>query len=137
MTVDPGRIIEVVTNLIANAINYTNPGGQVTVFMQVSPTEVTTTITDTGVGIPKEAIPRLFSKFFRVSNLTQKASKGTGLGLYIAKSIINKMNGKIWVESELGKGSRFLFTLPIASKTASLDSQKFTSEAIQSGALNY
>lgn len=135
--VDPVRIAEVVTNLVANALNYTNPGGQVTIFIQASPTEITTSITDTGVGIPKEALPRLFSKFFRVSNITQQASKGTGLGLYIAKSIINKMNGKIWVESELGKGSRFSFVLPVASKAASLDTQKFTGEAIQSGALNY
>jgi len=83
-------------------------------------------------------MPHLFSKFFRVSNAAQKASKGTGLGLYIAKSIIEKLHGRIWVESEVGRGSKFYFTLPVAIQNASiLDSNKFVSQAIQSGTLNY
>lgn len=135
---DPIRIAEVVTNLIANAINYTNPGGKVNVTLTSSPNEVTTTVTDTGVGIPKEAVPHLFGKFFRVSNQSQKMSKGTGLGLYISKSIVEKHHGKIWVESELGKGSKFSFTLPISTTSQGIvDSSKFTGEEIQSGALNY
>ncbi len=135
---DPIRLGEVITNLAANAINYTNPGGKVEITTQVSPAEVTTSVSDTGIGIPKEAMPHLFSKFFRVSNTEQKANKGTGLGLYIAKSIIDKLHGKIWVESEVGKGSRFSFTLPIVTQSAGiLDSSKFTSQAIQTGALNY
>lgn len=135
---DPIRLGEVITNLLANAINYTNPGGKVEIITSVSPTEITTTIADTGIGIPKEAIPHLFSKFFRVSNTEQKASKGTGLGLYIAKSIIEKLHGKIWVESEMGEGSRFSFTLPIVTQSAGiLNNNKFTSQAIQSGSLNY
>ncbi|MBI2330142.1 PAS domain-containing protein [Candidatus Daviesbacteria bacterium] len=135
---DPIRLGEVVTNLVANAINYTNPGGKVEITTSVSPTEVTTTIIDTGIGIPKEAVPHLFTKFFRVSNAEQKASKGTGLGLYIAKSIIEKLHGKIWVESEVGMGSKFSFTLPIVTQSAGiLNSNQFTSQAIQSGTLNY
>lgn len=135
---DPIKVAEVITNLVVNAINYTNPGGKVDVSVTVSPSEVTTTISDTGIGIPQDAIPHLFNKFFRVSNLEQKASKGTGLGLYISKSIIEKLHGKIWVESEVGQGSRFSFTLPLASQTTGfLDRNKFTSEAIQSGTLNY
>lgn len=135
---DPIRLSEVVTNLLANAINYTNPGGKVEISTTISPTDITTTVSDTGIGIPKEAIPHLFTKFFRVSNLEQKASKGTGLGLYISKSIIEKLHGKIWVESEAGKGSKFLFTLPIVSQSAGvLSSNQFTSQAIQSGTLNY
>ncbi|OGE27751.1 hypothetical protein A2772_00685 [Candidatus Daviesbacteria bacterium RIFCSPHIGHO2_01_FULL_38_8b] len=135
---DSVRLSEVVTNLLANAINYTNPDGKVEITTLVSPTEVTTSITDTGVGIPKEAIPHLFNKFFRVSNQLQKASKGTGLGLYIAKSIIEKLHGKIWVESEVGKGSRFSFTLPVVNQTNNiLDSDKFIRSSIQTGALNY
>ncbi len=136
--VDPVRLGEVVTNLLSNAINYTNTGGKVEVSLKISPSEVTTTVSDTGVGIPKEAIPHLFSKFFRVSNKLQQASKGTGLGLYIAKSIIEKQHGKIWVESEVGKGSQFSFTLPVVTQNASmLNGNKFTSYAIQSGTLNY
>ncbi|MBI2315344.1 PAS domain S-box protein [Candidatus Daviesbacteria bacterium] len=135
---DPVRLGEVVTNLLSNAINYTNTGGKVEVSLKISSSEVTTTVSDTGVGIPKEAIPHLFSKFFRVSNKLQPASKGTGLGLYIAKSIIEKQHGKIWVESEVGKGSQFSFTLPVVTQNASmLNGNKFTSYAIQSGTLNY
>lgn len=135
---DPIRLTEVVTNLLANAINYTNSGGKVGVTITVSPNEITTTITDTGVGIPKEAIPHLFNKFFRVSNVLQQANKGTGLGLYIAKSIVEKLHGKIWVESEAGKGSKFYFTLPIAqSADEAVHSSKYVHEAIQSGSLNY
>jgi len=135
---DPIRIAEVITNLLANAINYTNPGGKIELAIETSADTVTTIISDTGVGIPKEAIPQLFTKFFRVSNQTQQASKGTGLGLYISKSIVEKLNGKIWVESEFGKGSKFYFTLPVATiSSGSLESNKFVGQEIQSGALNY
>ncbi|MBU1031690.1 PAS domain S-box protein [Patescibacteria group bacterium] len=135
---DPIRIAEVLTNLVANAINYTNPGGKVEITTSVSPTELITTISDTGAGIPKEAISHLFTKFFRVSNLEQKGNKGTGLGLYISKSIVEKLRGKIWAESEEGHGSKFSFTLPLATQTAGfLDRNKFTAQAIQSGSLNY
>lgn len=135
---DPIRLSEVVVNLLANAINYTNPGGKVEIVIKTSPTEMETSIFDTGIGIPKEAIPHLFNKFFRVSNKLQQSSKGTGLGLYITKSIIEKLHGKIWVESEVGKGSRFSFTLPIVTQSTSILSKtNFTSQAIQSGALNY
>lgn len=134
---DPIRINEVVINLIANAINYTNPGGKVDISFQITPLEITTVVSDTGIGIPKEAIPHLFNKFFRVSNTSQQASKGTGLGLYIAKSIISKSGGKIWVESEEGSGSKFYFTLPIASQIKTFGSDKFVGQEIQHGALNY
>lgn len=135
---DPIRVGEVITNLLSNAINYTNPGGKVEVTASLSPVELTTTVSDTGIGIPKEAITHLFNKFYRVSNAQQRANKGTGLGLYISKSIIEKLHGRIWVESEVGKGSKFSFTLPIITQNANfVDSNKFTSYAIQSGALNY
>ncbi len=135
---DPIRVEEVVINLLANAINYTNPGGKVAVILHVSPNEVTTTVSDSGVGIPKEAIPHLFNKFFRVSNQDQKMSKGTGLGLYISKSIVEKLGGKIWVESEAGKGSNFSFTLPVLTISSGLvNTDRAVSSQIQSGALNY
>ncbi len=136
---DPIRTPEVITNLVANAINYTNAGGHVSVSLAVSPNEIITSISDTGVGVPKEAIPHLFNKFFRVSNQLQQASKGTGLGLYISKSIVEKLGGKIWVESEVGKGSKFSFTLPLAEKksTGILNNGNFVGQQIQAGALNY
>ena len=135
---DTMRLGEVATNLLANAINYTPAGGRVEISVKLSPTDIITSVSDTGVGIPKEAIPHLFGKFFRVSNSLQQGSKGTGLGLYISKSIVEKLHGKIWVESEVGKGSRFSFSLPLSTQTAGiLDHSKFTSSAIQSGSLNY
>ncbi len=136
---DPIRTPEILTNLIANAINYTNTGGQVTVTIEASPNELITSVQDTGIGIPKEAMPHLFSKFFRVSNSTQQASKGTGLGLYISKSIVEKLGGKIWVESEEGKGSKFSFTLPLAEKKSAgvINRGNFVGQEIQGGALNY
>lgn len=133
---DPLRINEVVNNLVTNSINYTNPGGSIVISLELTPNEVITTISDNGIGIPKEAISHLFNKFFRVSNQLQKANKGTGLGLYISKSIVTKLGGKIWVESEVGKGTRFHFSLLIAN-TNSLQGQQFTSQAIQSGSLYY
>lgn len=135
---DPIRINEVITNLVSNAINYTNPNGRVTVSVKLSPYEITTVIADNGIGIPPAEIPHLFGKFFRVSNKLQQASKGTGLGLYISKSIIEKLHGKIWVESEIGKGSRFFFTLPLVNLTSGvLEQNRFVSGAFQSGTLNY
>lgn len=135
---DPIRLGEVATNLLANAINYTPPGGRVEMSVKISPTDILTSVTDTGIGIPKEAISHLFGKFFRVYNSPLRGNKGTGLGLYISKSIVEKLHGKIWVESEVGKGSKFSFSLPLSTQTAGiLDRNKFTSSAIQSGALNY
>lgn len=135
---DPIRISEVITNLISNAINYTNPNGKIEISMRVSPNEIETAVSDNGVGIPPEAIPHLFNKFFRVSNQLQSANKGTGLGLYIAKSIIEKLHGKIRVESEVGKGSKFFFTLPVVEKSAGIvKDDRYISQAIQSGTLNY
>lgn len=136
---DPLRTAEVINNLVSNAINYTQAGGRVSVYTRLTLTEVVTTVEDTGIGIPKEAIAHLFNKFFRVSNPLQKGVKGTGLGLYIAKSIIAKLNGKIWVESEVGKGSKFHFSLPIAKEAnlSSLDRDKFIGQAISQGTLSY
>lgn len=110
---DKFRIGEVVTNLLANAINYTPPDGAVTISMEKSDAEIITHITDTGEGIPREALPHLFTKFFRVSGILEKGSKGTGLGLFISKSIVEMHQGRIWAESEVGKGSTFSFTLPV------------------------
>ncbi|MCA9392465.1 hypothetical protein KC614_04710 [candidate division WWE3 bacterium] len=109
---DALRIREVLSNLVANAINYTLPKGAVTIHYEEDDYYVVTHVTDTGVGIPNEALDQLFTKFFRVSSDLNKGSKGTGLGLFISKSIIDLHNGKIWVESKEGKGSTFSFALP-------------------------
>lgn len=115
MNVDPVRITEVINNLIGNAINYTQSGGSITVTTKKDKSELVTSIKDTGVGIPKEALSHLFTKFFRVSGALDQSSnsKGTGLGLYISKSVVDLHKGKIWAESEPGKGSTFSFSLPL------------------------
>lgn len=109
---DKFRITEVLINLVSNAISYTHPGGSIEVWVEQKDHEVITHIKDTGEGIPKEALPHLFTKFFRVSGKLEQGSKGTGLGLYIAKSIVEIHKGRIWVESELNKGAQFSFSLP-------------------------
>lgn len=113
---DKLRIDEVLSNLISNAIAYTKPNGSVTVVIEKSENDIITHVADTGQGIPKEAMPHLFTKFFRVSGALESGSKGTGLGLYISKAIIDMHNGKIWVESQVDRGSTFSFSLPINSK---------------------
>lgn len=113
LKVDKFRITEVLTNLISNAINYTPSGRSIKVWIEKGATEVITHIQDEGEGIPKEALSHLFTKFFRVSGKLEQGSKGTGLGLYITKSIVSMHKGEIWVDSELGKGSTFSFSLPI------------------------
>lgn len=118
---DKLRITEVINNLLSNAISYTYPGGMVEVIIDYNDKEVITHIKDTGEGIPKEALSKLFTKFFRVAGKLAQGSKGTGLGLYIAKAIVEMHGGKIWVESELGKGSQFSFSLPSTKAKPSED----------------
>jgi signal transduction histidine kinase len=111
--VDKFRIAEVLSNLTANAINYTEAGGSVTVSIVEKDGRIETSVKDTGVGIPERSITHLFTKFYRVSGSLEQGSKGTGLGLYISKSIVNKHKGEIWVESKEGVGSTFTFTVPV------------------------
>jgi two-component system, OmpR family, phosphate regulon sensor histidine kinase PhoR len=113
---DPFRIGQVFINLISNAINYTPDGGRVTITVSVNTDHLEIIVEDTGEGIPHEAMPRLFTKFFRVSGSLEQGSKGSGLGLYITKSIVELHKGKISAESTVGKGTTFTFTLPIATE---------------------
>ncbi len=111
---DKTRLVEVLSNLINNAINYTSSGGKVIVYLEKNHDSLLTHVADTGIGVPPDAIPHLFTKFFRVTDgLTQQqASQGNGLGLFISKSIIDSHHGQIWVNSEQGKGSVFSFSVP-------------------------
>lgn len=112
LNIDKIRITEVLSNLIDNAIVYTPNNGSVTISIEDNGNEVITRVKDTGKGIPSTALPNLFTKFFRVSGFLSKESKGTGLGLYISKKIVEMHKGKIWVESEVNKGSVFSFSVP-------------------------
>ncbi|MBU1110592.1 HAMP domain-containing protein [Patescibacteria group bacterium] len=114
--VDKLRIREVIHNLIGNAINYTAKGQiMVSTYPAADKKYVITSIQDSGQGIAKEHLSHLFTKFYRVSGILEQGSKGTGLGLYISRAIVEAHHGKIWVESELGKGSTFYFSVPIST----------------------
>jgi two-component system, NtrC family, sensor histidine kinase KinB len=111
--VDKVRINEVLTNLLSNAIKYTDSGGKIKLWIEIKGNELVTHVSDTGKGIDPTLVPKLFSKFFRAVTPLDQSIKGTGLGLYIAKSIVEMHHGKIWVESEIGKGSTFSFSIPL------------------------
>jgi PAS domain S-box-containing protein len=111
VTADREKIREVLENLLSNAIKFTTKGG-ITISFEQTKNEVVVAVADTGIGIPATAIEKLFTKFYRVGQSPMIESEGTGLGLYIAKSLVELHQGKIWVESEVGKGSTFYFSLP-------------------------
>ncbi len=106
---DRDKLTEVITNLLSNAVKYTPAGGKIVLGLSGTEKEVRFEISDSGQGIAKEDLCKLFDKFER---LTAERQEGTGLGLAITKDIITLHKGRIWVESELGKGSKFIFTLP-------------------------
>lgn len=111
---DPDRIVQTLTNLVSNAIKYSPNGGQVIIeawLNQDNMLEIA--VKDFGLGIPQEAQGQLFSKFYRVDNTDRREIGGTGLGLAISREIIEAHGGKIWLDSELGHGSTFTFTLPV------------------------
>ena len=109
--IDEDRIIQVFTNLIGNSIKFTEKG-HIDVSMAQKENEVEFTVSDTGIGISVEDLPKVFNKFLQFGRTPGAGEKGTGLGLSIAKGLIELHRGKIRVESELGRGSRFIFTLP-------------------------
>ncbi len=109
---DQDMLSTVLRNLISNAIKFTYFGGKITVSVQENPEEITVSIRDSGVGMKKEKLEKLFRIDSDSSTLGTNKEKGTGLGLILCKEFIEKHNGKIWVESEFGKGSVFRFTIP-------------------------
>lgn len=113
ISIDVLKIDEVLSNLVTNAITYTKTGGHVQILVELKNHEVVTSVKDDGPGIPETALPHLFTKFFRVSGKLEQGSKGTGLGLYISKAIVELHKGRIWVKSEFGHGSTFSFALPL------------------------
>ncbi|MDD5006218.1 MAG: ATP-binding protein [Candidatus Omnitrophica bacterium] len=111
--IDVERIRQVVVNLINNAIKFTEQDGKITVDVRVLDTMVKVGVSDTGIGISQEDLPKLFNKFVQVSNKAGAEKKGVGLGLSICRELIKRHGGQIWVESHLGVGSEFYFTLPL------------------------
>ena len=113
--VDGGKIELALQNFIDNALQYTKKGGKVTVSVKKNPKkkEIEVVVKDTGIGIPDTQQQRVFDRFFRATNAKEKKDRGTGLGVYLAKNIIEAHKGRVWFESKEGKGSTFGFSLPI------------------------
>ncbi|MBK8900929.1 MAG: hybrid sensor histidine kinase/response regulator [Anaerolineaceae bacterium] len=113
---DRQRMIQVLTNLVGNALKYTPDGGQITVTAVHNSQNHTVhvTVKDTGLGIQADEQSQIFSKFFRSDDAEVRARPGTGLGLYITKSLVEMQNGRIWFESNYGEGTEFHFTLAVA-----------------------
>jgi PAS domain S-box-containing protein len=109
---DYDRIKQVLVNLLENAVRYSKESGTITVSVREQDHEVSIAVSDTGPGIKKEDIPKVFDKFFRSKTARKITRKGTGLGLTIAKNIVEAHGGKIWVQSREGQGSTFIFSLP-------------------------
>ena len=115
---DKDKINQVMENLISNALKFSPEGGEITVSVKETKDEVKVSVSDAGMGIPEKELLHIFEKFYRASNVSSGAIGGTGLGLGIAKYIVESHGGKISVESEVGKGSTFSFTLPLKSTRA-------------------
>lgn len=110
---DRGKIEQVLINLIDNAVKYTPDGQSVTISTRQEGNSIVLCVADTGTGIPQEALPRLFERFYRVDTARSREMGGTGLGLAIVKHIVEAHGGKVWVTSEWGQGSSFSVALPI------------------------
>ena len=110
---DVEKIKLAIQNLLDNATKYTPTGGKVIISLRYSRKEIELSVKDSGVGIPKDQQERVFTKFFRGANVLRMETEGTGLGLFITKNIIEAHGGRIWFESEEGKGATFHFTLPV------------------------
>ena len=110
---DGPRVGQVLSNLLSNAIKFSRPGGKIVVSAREQDHTVVVCVSDDGPGIPRENLSKVFDRYWQASE-TSRA--GMGLGLSIAKGIVEAHGGKIWVDSELGKGSSFSFTLPLATR---------------------
>lgn len=116
---DPGRIGQVINNLISNSLKFTKQGGKIEVRIQAKAAEIQVEISDNGIGIPEDKKPLLFTKFGQIGAAQRALPGGTGdedgsgLGLFICREIIETHRGKIWIESDEGKGTKVFFTLPL------------------------
>jgi len=128
---DRPRLEQVLTNLVENAIKFTPSGGKITVSGVHLGERVRLTVTDTGIGIPPDELEKVFDRFYQVDGSERRAYRGTGLGLSICKHIVERHNGRIWVESDgvAGHGSRFQVELPVVLRPAEAPTIDFTTPA--------
>ena len=123
VTGDRDRLVQVVSNLVNNAVKYSPEGGTVTISSRAEGGYALITVADTGLGIPPDEIVHVFERFRRVRSGAAQSIAGTGLGLTIVKQIVEMHGGKIWVESAVGHGSAFHFTIPLALEAATPSKQ--------------
>lgn len=112
--VDAFMLKEVLTNLLANSIRYTNDGGVIDIFLKKEDDHILCSVHDNGIGIPDSQKEKIFNRFFRADNALNKVPDGSGLGLSLVKELVEKWGGKVWFESKEGAGSTFFITIPIA-----------------------
>ena len=112
--VDPAHFRDVMENLVSNAVKYTKAGGKITITLDQLDTAVQVSIQDTGIGIPEDDKKKIFSKFFRSKNAVRVYTESSGLGLFIAKTYVEKWGGKLWFESTEKQGTTFYVTIPLA-----------------------
>lgn len=112
LELDDTLVTQVLINLLSNAVKYSSEAGAITVYLEATDSQVTISVQDQGIGIPRDKIPYVFDKFYRVDNSLTRKTGGTGLGLANARYIVEGHGGSVWVESQLGKGSKFSFMLP-------------------------
>ena len=120
---DSDRITQVLTNLVGNAIQYTPPGGSITTSAHVNQRMLEISVADTGIGISEENLEKIFDRFFRADDPFVQETSGTGLGLAITTSLVHMHGGEIWVDSEVGEGSTFSFSLPLARTIAEISAE--------------
>jgi signal transduction histidine kinase len=113
---DYERLRQVLSNLVSNAVKYSPDGGTIRIGARAEGDIAIAYVSDHGVGIAPEEQEQIFQRFYRVDNRLSRETQGSGLGLYLARAVIAAHGGKIWVESQLGRGSRFLFTLPLGRR---------------------
>lgn len=114
---DKNMLLSIVHNLVSNAIKYTPPGGKVTVSATNEEGRVRVKVKDTGIGISKEKLDKLFKPQLKTLSQARKEDKGAGIGLLLVKGFVEKNDGEIWVESVEGQGTTFYFTLPVTKSS--------------------
>ena len=110
---DPRRLEQILHNLLENAVKYSPKGGRIVVQGTVRGQNAVISVSDQGIGIPTEQLDKVFERFYRIESPLTRRAGGSGLGLPITKALVEAHGGRIWVESQPGKGSSFIFTLPL------------------------
>ena len=129
--IDPSRVGLAIQNLIDNALKYTPKNGTIAVKAEAVDEYMQITIADNGIGVPKNQMEKLFTKFFRGTNAVKQETDGTGLGLYIVKNIARRHGGDVWAKSEEGKGTTFYLVLPLKENEANQKGDKPLSEFVE------